>query len=110
MVERPNTYDARELEDGDFVFFVSQLPPRLQKMGEPDLRWEWKRAQDNARIAANLETRAAEIAAALQALDAQGLTLGDLKAFEFVQRGQPAFGYNVPDYALPQGHKRADWE
>jgi hypothetical protein len=104
----PNTYNARELEDGDFVFFVSQLPPRLQKMGEPDLRWEWKRAQNNARIAANLETRAAEMKAALEALDAQGLTLDDLRAFERVQRGQLAFGYDVPEYALPPGHSRAD--
>ncbi len=104
----PNTYDARELDDGDFVFFVSQLPPSLQRMGEPDLRWEWMRAQDNARIAANLETRADELKAALDALDAQGLTLGDLRAFERVQRGQTAFGYNVPEHHLPQGHSRAD--
>ena len=105
----PNTYDPKELENGDFVLFVSQLPSHLHRIAEMDLRHLWKQAQDNARIAANLESRADELAATLKTLHAQGFTLGDLKAFEFQQRGAPVFGYNVPDYVLPEGHRRADW-
>jgi len=104
-----NTYDPKELESADFVLFVSQLPSRYHDLPDMELRHMWKRAQNNARIASNLESRADELKATLEALHAQGFTLGDLKAFEFQQRGQPAFGYNEPDCVLPEGHRRADW-
>ncbi len=108
--KRPNTYSREDVENGDFVMFVAQLPENLHRISECNLFHLWKRFQENERIVRNLETRADELQAAFNDLHARGFTLRDLEAFQNQKRGNPTFGYMTEDYVLPKGYKRADWQ
>ncbi len=102
------------LNDGDFLFFVAKLPENLQSVNPWDLRHIWGIAKENARIAANLETRRDDLKAifvtAMRELVANDLTFADLVAFERALLDRPVFPYNAPDYVLPKGYRRADRE
>lgn len=108
--KQPNTYSRADVEDGDFVLFVAQLPERLHRIAECNHYHLWKRFKENERIVRNLETRADDLQTIFDVLENVGFTLGDLQAFQNQKRGNPAFGFNTEDYVLPRGYKRADWQ
>jgi hypothetical protein len=85
--------------------FVTTLRPSISSANHAHL---FGIAKANARIAANVETRADELAALFAEVKAQGFTPADLVAIERHWRGVPIFGYNTPDYVLPVGYRRAD--
>ena len=94
---------------GDYDVFVATLPDMVRTVSNFDLNYLWKRAQENARRAKALETKADELVGLLQRLGdelgALGLTFEDLVAYERAARGGEPFPHE-PDYLLPERYRR----
>ncbi|BCM89035.1 hypothetical protein IAD21_00878 [Abditibacteriota bacterium] len=105
-----STYTREEVEDGDFVLFVAGLPEGLRnKSCEADHFHLWKRSQEKARIAHNLETRRQEIENIFERLhnelDEACLDFADIQAFERLTTDKPVFPF-TEEYIMPRGYDR----
>lgn len=87
--------------------FVATLPAKISSAEHTHL---FSIAKRNARIARNIETRADELGKLFAQIKEQGFTPADLVAFERHSRGVLLFGFTTPDYVLPVGHRRSDWQ
>jgi hypothetical protein len=100
-------------QNEEFAAFVSTLPPRIQAVYHADLRAIWAKAKNNARIAANLESKRDTIAEIFQRftdeLEANELTLADLLAFERYERDTCVFpccaAYTIPTGYTARGYR-----